>query len=157
MLRMSTLALWSLMVALTDIPDVALDDLPMDHLIDVAYELDLHLLTAAILERQVLVANVAVFLELAERALARCLILKQPDLPELLVLQFTLRVAEKFGHEWIRVTDLACRGIENQDAVSRRLEETTVAKLGVPKAGFRLPPLRDVLDGEQDLLGGLAF
>ncbi len=140
------------LAALTDVPNVALDDGPVIHLVDVADELDLHAAAVPILERQVVIANVTAVLKLAEGALARAFVLEQTDLPQLLAVQLVPRVAQHFGNEWIGVGDLAGRGVENQNAVPRRLEQASIAKLGVPKLGLREPPVRDVLDGEQDQL-----
>ena len=54
--------------AFADVPNVALRDVPVIHLIDVADELDLGLLAVLGLERQVVVADVAMLLQFSRNA-----------------------------------------------------------------------------------------
>ncbi len=81
--------------AFADVPDVALGDVPLVHLIDVADELDFDLLAALGFERQVVVADVALLLQFSVGGFVRRLVSEQADLPEFLAQELVVRVAQQ--------------------------------------------------------------
>ena len=81
--------------AFGDVPNVALNDASVVHLIDVADELDFDLPPVFGFERQMLVADIALLLQFSESGLTRLDISEQTDLPQFLAQELLLRVAQQ--------------------------------------------------------------
>ena len=112
-----------------DVADVALDDPPAVDEVDVADELDLGLASVVCLQRQVVVADVVVGLELGEGGLGGLGVLEGADLPELLADEIVTQVSRHLRHERVDVDDAAGARVEDQDAVLGRLEEAAISSL----------------------------
>ena len=76
-----------------DVPDIALNDGLMIDAVEVADEFDFRLTTCLTLKRQILIADVTMFLEFLESGSAGVNVLEQADLPEFLSQEFFFRVA----------------------------------------------------------------
>jgi hypothetical protein len=112
--------------ALPDIPDVALDEASFIHEESVADKFDFHLLTVFRLQRQALVANAVRTLQFRESDFGGGRPLERTDLPKFFSEEFLLRITEQILHERIGIHHLARLGVENQDAILRRLEQSAV-------------------------------
>ena len=119
------------LLARSHVSDVALDDARVVFQVHVAHELDASPLVVLGLERQILVADVLVPLELPEGVPARRDVLERSDFPELPANELRARVTEQDLQEGVGVGDLPGLRVENQDAVLRRLEEPPVPDLGL--------------------------
>ncbi len=142
---------------LRDVPDVALGHPPVAHRVEVADELDLHLLPALGPQGEVLVADVALRQELPVGGQARLLVVEQADLPELLAQEVLELVAEQPAHERVSLDDRPEGDVEDQDAVLGRLEQATEPQLGVPERGVRPLSLGGILNGQEDQVRVLAL
>ena len=134
----------------TDVANVALRDVLAIHLINAADKLDLGRLALPRLERQVVVADVALRVQFLVRHLARRLVPEEAELPQFLADDLLVRVLEQLGHERVGIYDLLRVDIENEDAVLCGLEQTAIAALGGLKGDLGTLVLGDVLDGEQE-------
>ena len=123
-------------LALRDVPDVALDGLLIAHVVDVADELDLPVYAVLVLQWQILVANVALFLEFTKGGLALCDVCEQTDLPKASSHELLVGIAQQIAHERIGIFDLPGVGVENEDAVVSALEDPAIAKLGQLQCTF---------------------
>ena len=112
--------------ATADVPYVALGDLPVIPLIDVADEFNLGWLTAFGFERQVVVADVAVPLQFSKRGFVGGGVAKQANLPQFLADELVCRVTRQLGHERVGFEDSSAVGIKNEHSVFGGLEEPTV-------------------------------
>ena len=72
---------------------------------DVADELDLHLAPVFGLQRQILIAYIALLLQFSKSGFAFLNILEQTELPEFLANELRLRVAQQVRHERVGVDD----------------------------------------------------
>src|SRR6185503_9454253 len=81
--------------ALSNVPNVALYDLSLIHLVDVADKFDVDPLSLLGFERQIFVANITLRLQLTESGPALCLISEETDLPEFLAHEFFLGIASR--------------------------------------------------------------
>ena len=142
-------------LAVGHVPDVALDDAMIADIVDVADELHVDAPPVVRLERQILVADVALLLQLPEGHLARLDVAKQADFPEFLPHQFAARVAKQSEQIRVGVEDLPGIGVQDQDAVLRRLEEPAVARFGNVQRIDGLSVFGDVFDGEEDEFGAV--
>ena len=116
-------------LAVADVTDIALDDLFIADQIHVADEFHLDQTSALCLERQVFVANKLILLQRQEGIPAGLDILERADLPELLFHKFLARVAQHIDQIGVDVADRARFGVQYQNAVLGRFEESAVAKL----------------------------
>lgn len=65
--------------------------------------------------------------------MARLLVLEQADFPQILTQQLMERVAKQLVHKRIGVSYFSGDGIQNEDAIMRRFEQTAVANFRSPK------------------------
>src|SRR5579859_1686113 len=80
--------------AFGNVADVALDDFASAFIVEIADELDFAALAPFVLQRQVLVANEMLLLQLAKSQLVGFFILEQADFPKFLAEQFAARVTQ---------------------------------------------------------------
>src|SRR4030095_14045986 len=113
-----------------DVPNVALNDLALIHLVNVAYKFDFDPLSLLGFERQIFIANITLRLQLTESDPTLCLISEKSDLPEFLADEFFLRIAQHLFDERIGVEDFPGVGIEDKDGILGGFEEPTIASLG---------------------------
>ena len=116
--------------AFGNVPNVALYDLALIHLVDVADKFDLDPLSLLGLERQIFVANITLRLQLTESGPALCLISEETDLPEFLADEFFLRITQHLFDERIGIEDFPSDGIEDEDGILGGFEEPAIASLG---------------------------
>ena len=146
--------------AVGDVANVALDHLPAIHVIDIADELHLDRPSLTGLQRQMIVADVSLLLQLGKLLLVGDQIPEEAHFPELLPEKFLLGEAQQVDQEGVRILDHPGLDIENKDAVLRRLEEPAVAALGGGQRGGGLLARGDVrvrADHPRGLAGGIAF
>src|SRR5580765_1619280 len=136
--------------ALGDVPNVALGDLLLIHLVNVADELDLYSLPALGCERQVIVADIAFLLQLFERHSAGCNILEEANLPQFLAHQLVLPVPQRLLDKRIGVLNSSGDGIHDEDSILGGFKEPPIASLGNRDGGGHLPAFGNVLNREQD-------
>ncbi len=117
-------------LAVRDVANVALNDSLARDQVDVAHEFDVPLLTPLRFQREILVADVLVVLQLPEGDLALGDIFELADFPERLAQHLVVGVPQHVGEIGVDVGDLSAFRIQNQDPVFRGLEETAVSKLG---------------------------
>src|SRR4029450_9323933 len=113
-----------------DVPNVALNDLTLIHLVDVADKFDFDPLSLLGFERQIFVANITLRLQLTESGLALCLISEESNLPEFLADKFLLRIAQHLFDERIGVEDFPGVSIEDEDGILGGFKESSIACLG---------------------------
>ena len=109
-----------------DIADVALNDRTLALLVDIADEFDFDLVPASAFQGEMLVANVAPFLQFAIGRAALVNVAKKSDLPQLLAQELVVRVAQQSRHERIGVDDRSRAGVQNQDAILGGLKKPPV-------------------------------
>src|SRR4030095_7109448 len=115
--------------AFASVSNVALYDLALIHLVDVADKFDVDPLSLLGFERQIFVANITLRLQLTESGLALCLMSEEPDLPEFLADEFLLRIAQHLFDERIGVEDFPGVGIEDEDGMLGGFKEASIAGL----------------------------
>ena len=131
------------LLALSEVTNVALNDLMAVFLINVADKLHFPTLSFFGLELQFLIADIAFFAQFSKRVLARLHILEQTDFPEFPTHEFVARVTQQLQREWIHISDFLVDCIENKDAVSCGFKEPPVARFGSQQ--LLLPQLAPVV------------
>ena len=99
-------------------------------LVQVGDHLDRVLCAVAVLQRQALVTERALLVQLLHRGLAGVLVAQESNFPKLLAQEVLGRIVEQVRQKRVDVGDLAVGGVEDEDAVVGRLEQS-------PEAGFR--------------------
>ena len=115
--------------AVGNITDIALDYLFLADLVHVADKLHLALPSVLAFKRQVLVPDIAIFLQGGESGLGSCAVFEEPDLPEVFSQELLVGIAQHIQQERIRVGNLPRAGIKDQDAVLGRLKKPPVSQL----------------------------
>src|SRR5207302_8828548 len=90
------------------------------------------------LERQILVADNPLRLELTESGPGGGNVLKRDDFPEFLAHELTVCIAQHLNQEWVYVGDLPSLEIKNQYSIFGGFKEPPVASLGVFQRLLRL-------------------
>jgi hypothetical protein len=114
------------------VANVALDYIGMTFAINIAEKLDFPDIASFAFQRQILVADVALFLQLAKCPLPGLKVLKQSNLPKLLANQLPAIATQQFGNEWVGVENPARGCVHYQHAIAGRLKKS-------PEANFRHP------------------
>src|SRR4051794_32242268 len=96
----------------------------------VADELDLDVPSVPGLERQVLVPNISLLLQVSECGQAERDVADQPDIPEMLTQQLRVRIAQQVEQERVRVEDVPVVRVEDEDAILGGLEEPPISDFG---------------------------
>src|SRR5919107_1999427 len=135
------------------IANIALNYWLVIHVIDVADKLNFHPPPRFGYQWQIVVANVALFLQLSKGALARLNVLKETYLPKFLSHQLIGPVTQQFRYERIGLSNLPGPGLEYQDAVLSCLEKATKTHLAVSHRDFRMVTISNVVNGEKDQIG----
>jgi hypothetical protein len=130
--------------AFGNVPNVALYDLALIHLVDVADKFDIDPLSLLGFERQIFVANIPLRLQRTESGSALCLISEETDLPEFLADEFFLGIAQKLFDERIGIEDFPGVGIEDEDGILGGFEEPAIARLRNLQVVRRLLALGDI-------------
>ncbi len=125
--------------ALADVADVALDHFSMVDQIDVADELHVDLPPIGGFQRQIVVADIALLLQLLEVGLVGKHVLEEPQFPDLHAEERLAGESQQLDQERIHIVDHPRFGIEDQDAVLGRLEKTAIAKLRNDQRRLHLP------------------
>jgi hypothetical protein len=136
--------------ALGDVSDVALNDIAMIHLIDVADKFNFNLLPGFRFERQVFVADVAFVLQFSEGGLVLLSISEHTYLPELLAYYLSVRVAQHLLNEGIGIEDCTLTFVEDEDGILGRFKQPPIAQFRILKCDFDAPALGDVFEGKED-------
>src|SRR5690349_11753829 len=68
-----------------------------------------------------------------------------------------MSVTQDLGHVGVGVDDLACLGVQNENPIPGCFKEPAVTDLGIAESRFHLTAFADILDSEQDQLGGVTF
>jgi len=114
-------------LALGDVADVALNDAPPAFPVDVADKLYGDLAAVFVFQWKIFIADSANLLQRLHRALGALSILEDADLPQLLSHKVVAGIAKQINHEAIDVQHFGGSGIEDKDAVVRRLKQAPVA------------------------------
>ena len=122
--------------ASADVADVALDDLVVVFLVDVADEFDGDVPAVVVEQREVFVADASDLKEPEHGGLVFRDIAEDADLPELLADEIGEGVPEELEHEAVGVDDFSRVGVEDENAVVRGFEEAAVAGFGALDEAF---------------------
>ena len=125
--------------ALGNVANVALNYVASTFPIDITDELDGNVTAVFMLQRQILVANTADPLQGPHCLLGNFGILEKADLPQLLSQEVLLRMTQQCNQKRIDIHHPASHRIQDQDAVMRRLEKTSVADFRNLQVVFRFP------------------
>ena len=105
----------------------ALNYVPSSFPIDIAYELDRDVPAVFVLQWKILITDLAEPLQRRHRPLRHFGILEDAHLPKLLSIKLFPGIAQQIGQERIGVQNLGGHGIQDHDAVVRRLKQASVA------------------------------
>src|ERR1051325_7810970 len=140
--------------AFGDVANVALNDLAMIDLIDVADKLNFDLLPGLGFEWHIVVADIPLVLQFSESGFVFLSISKHTDLPKFLAYYLNVRIAQHVLDEGIGIEDLTLSFVEDEDGILSSFKESPIAEFRILQCYFRAPALGDVFDGEQDQAGG---
>ena len=125
--------------AFGDVPNVALNDLAMIDLIDVADKFNFDLLPGFGFEWQILVADIAFVLQFSESRFVFLGISEHTELPKFLADHLDLRIPQHVLDEGISIEDLTVSFIEDEDGVLCRFKESPIAEFRILQCYFRAP------------------